>query len=71
MSVFETQIKKAGSDCIYVLTRLTEADLPERLIRLILLHEERKIRMLVCTVVEHILEVSHDMLFFEEKTLVF
>ena len=44
--------------------------LPERLIRLILLHEERKVRMLICAVVEHVLEIGHDVLVLEEVALV-
>ena len=70
MPVFKTEVEKAGTDRVYVFKCLTEADLSERLIRFVLLHEERKIRMFIRTVVEHVLKVGHNVFLLEEITFV-
>ena len=55
---------------VYVLADLAEADLSERLLRVVLLHEERQIRPLIGAVVQHVLEIGDYVLVLEEVALV-
>ena len=70
VSFFETELDEGCSDRVYVLAGLAEADLSERLVRLVLLHEEGQIRVLFGAVVQHVPEICHHVLVLEEVALV-
>lgn len=70
VSVLETEVYQSGAECVDVFSALALAELSERLVWLILLHEYRQIAVVVCTVIEHVFDVCDDMLVSEEVALV-
>ena len=68
--VLQPEFHKSRAQRVDVLADLTEADLSERLLRVVFLHEERKIRPLIGAVVQHVLEIGDYVLVLEEVALV-